>query len=419
MVVGDGIAFAKELKTRLKAKKIIPFKQFGTAIIPRKDLPVEVASARTESYKENSRKPTKVSYTDLQGDLLRRDFTINAMAMDILPKNFGDLHDPLGGITDLKKKQLRTPLDPNVTFSDDPLRMIRAAYFSAKLGFILTEECLMSMKNQAGRITIVSWERITTELKKILKTRKPSIGLSILQDTDLMKHVFPEISVMHGMEQVKKWHHKDVFYHTLQVVDNAAKLSDKMAVRFAALVHDIAKPRTRRIDSRKGYTFHGHDDIGAQMIDKVAKRMRLSNELRDYLKKMTLLHLRPIALAKEGITDSAVRRVMVTAGEDINDLLILCRADITSKNPHLVKKYMGNFERVENLMQDVKEQDALRDFQSPVRGNEIMDVCGLTEGRIIGEIKTAIEEAILEGEIENSYNAAYDYMMKIKDVHIN
>ena len=419
MVVGDGIAFAKELKTRLKAKKIIPFKQFGTAIIPRKDLPVEVASARTESYKENSRKPTKVSYTDLQGDLLRRDFTINAMAMDILPKNFGDLHDPLGGITDLKKKQLRTPLNPDVTFSDDPLRMIRAAYFSAKLGFILTEECLMSMKNQAGRITIVSWERITTELKKILKTRKPSIGLSILQDTDLMKHVFPEISVMHGMEQVKKWHHKDVFYHTLQVVDNAAELSDKMAVRFAALVHDIAKPRTRRIDSRKGYTFHGHDDIGAQMIDKVAKRMRLSNELRDYLKKMTLLHLRPIALAKEGITDSAVRRVMVTAGEDINDLLILCRADITSKNPHLVKKYMGNFERVEKLMQDVKEQDALRDFQSPVRGNEIMDVCGLTEGRIIGEIKTAIEEAILEGEIENSYNAAYDYMMKIKDVHIN
>ena len=419
MVVGDGIAFAKELKTRLKAKKIIPFKQFGTAIIPRKDLPVEVASARTESYKENSRKPTKVSYTDLQGDLLRRDFTINAMAMDILPKNFGDLHDPLGGITDLKKKQLRTPLDPDVTFSDDPLRMIRAAYFSAKLGFILTEECLMSMKNQAGRITIVSCELITSELKKILKTRKPSIGLSILQDTDLMKHVFPEISVMHGMEQVKKWHHKDIFYHTLQVVDNAAELSDKMAVRFAALVHDIAKPRTRRIDSRKGYTFHGHDNIGAQMIDKVAKRMRLSNELRDYLKKMTLLHLRPIALAKEGITDSAVRRVMVTAGEDINDLLILCRADITSKNPHLVKKYMGNFERVEKLMQDVKEQDALRDFQSPVRGNEIMEVCGLTEGRIIGEIKTAIEEAILEGEIENSYNAAYDYMMKIKDVHIN
>ena len=419
MVVGDGIAFAKELGTRLKAKKIIPFKQFGTAIIPRKDLPVEVASARTESYKENSRKPTKVSYTDLQGDLLRRDFTINAMAMDILPKNFGDLHDPLGGITDLKKKQLRTPLNPDVTFSDDPLRMIRAAYFSAKLGFILTEECLTSMKNQAGRITIVSWERITTELKKILKTRKPSIGLSILQDTDLMKYVFPEVSVMHGMKQVKKWHHKDVFYHTLQVVDNAAELSDKMAVRFAALVHDIAKPRTRRIDSRKGYTFHGHDDIGAQMIDKVAKRMRLSNELRDYLKKMTLLHLRPIALAKEGITDSAVRRVMVTAGEDINDLLILCRADITSKNPHLVKKYMGNFERVEKLMQDVKEQDALRDFQSPVRGNEIMDVCGLTEGRIIGEIKTAIEEAILEGEIENSYNAAYDYMMKIKDVHIN
>ena len=414
MVVGDGIAFAQELGTRLKVKKIIPFKKFGTAMIPRKDLPVEVTSARTETYKKDSRKPTKVIYTDLQGDLLRRDFTINAMAMDILPKSFGDLYDPLGGIADLKKKQLRTPLDPDVTFSDDPLRMIRAAYFSAKLGFQLSDECIESMKRQAKRIEIVSWERITAELKKILKTRKPSVGLSVLQDTDLLKHVFPEVSAMYGMEQVKGWHHKDVFYHTMQVVDNAAELSEKMEVRFAALVHDIAKPRTRRIDSKKGYTFHGHDSIGSHMLDKIAKRMKLSNELRDYLKNLTLLHLRPIALAKEGITDSAVRRVMVSAGENIDDLLILCRADITSKNPKLVKKYMGNFERVEKLMLDVKERDNFKEFQSPVQGKEIMKECGLSEGRIIGQIKHAIEEAILDGEIENNYEAAYEYLVQIK-----
>jgi putative nucleotidyltransferase with HDIG domain len=271
------------------------------------------------------------------------------------------------------------------------------------------------MKRQAKRIEIVSWERITAELIKILETAKPSQGLTLLQYTGLMKYIFPEVDNMYGLEQAKELHHKDIFYHTMQVVDNAAVLSKKMEVRFAALVHDIAKPRTRSIDSKKGYTFHGHDSIGTRMLDKIAKRMKLSNELRDYLKNLTLLHLRPIALAKEGITDSAVRRVMVSAGENIDDLLILCRADITSKNPKLVKKYLGNFERVEKLMLDVKERDNFKEFQSPVRGKEIMKECGLSEGRLIGQIKQAIEEAILEGEIENNYEAAYDYLVQIRD----
>ena len=233
-----------------------------------------------------------------------------------------------------------------------------------------------------------------------------------------MAHVFPEIHVMHGMDQTGEWHHKDIFDHTLQVVDNAAALSDKMEIRFAALVHDIAKPNTRRIDKRKGYTFHGHDAVGERMLNKVAKRMKLPNHMRDYLKKLTLLHLRPIALAKKEITDSAVRRVMVAAGEDLDDLLILCRADITTKNPQKVKKYMSNFERVETKMQNVNERDALKSFQSPVRGDEIMKICGLTEGRVVGQIKSAIEAAILDEKIDNTYEAAYDYFISIKDEYL-
>ncbi len=415
MVVGDGIAFAEKLANKMGIKKIVPFKRFGTAQIPNKVLPVEVASARTESYTSGSRKPSSVNHTDVQGDLIRRDFTVNAMAMDIRPSSFGDLHDPFHGIQDLRQKRLVTPLDPDDTFSDDPLRMMRAAYFASKLGFEIDPATFDSIKRQCSRIEIVSWERITAEILKILATDKPSIGLLILQETGLMKIVFPEIHAMYGMEQATGWHHKDVFYHTLQVVDNAAQLSDKMEVRFAALVHDIAKPVTRRIDKNKGYTFHGHDAVGERMLDKVGSRMKLSNSLKDYLKKLTLLHLRPIALAKKDISDSAVRRVMVSAGEDIDDLMTLCRADITSKNPDKVKKYMGNFERVDALMKDVVERDALKAFQSPVRGDVIMKECGLTEGKQVGQIKSAIEDAILEGEIENSYDSAFDYMMKIKD----
>ena len=415
MTVGDGIKFARKLADELGVKTIVPFKKFGTAMIPNKEIQIEVETARTESYNDDSRKPSKVNYTDLKGDLLRRDFTINAMAMDIRPTTFGELTDPFGGIADIEKKILRTPLDPDETFSEDPLRMMRAAYFASKLEFDIENECRASMKRQASRIDIVSWERVRDEFIKILATKKPSVGLVILEKTGLMEIVFPEIHVMYGMEQTSEWHHKDIFAHTLQVVDNAAKLTDKMEIRFAALVHDIAKPNTRRIDKKRGYTFHGHDAIGERMLDKVALRMRLSNSLKAYLKKLTLLHLRPIALVKEIVTDSAVRRLMVSAGDDLDDLMILCRADITTKNPNRVKRYLKNFEKVEEKMSNVVNRDALKAFQSPIRGNDIMEICGLTEGRNVGKIKEAIEEAILDGIIENTFDDAKKYLLKIKD----
>ncbi len=418
MTVGEGIPFARKLADELGVKNIVPFKKFGTAMIPFKEIQIEVATARTERYNDDSRKPSEVVYTDLKGDLLRRDFTINAMAMDIHPETFGDLTDPYGGIADINEKILRTPLDPDETFSEDPLRMMRAAYFASKLNFVIENKCRASIKRQAQRIEIVSWERIRDEFIKILKTKKPSVGMVILQKTGLMEIVFPEIHVMYGMEQTSEWHHKDIFAHTLQVVDNAAELSEKMEIRFAALVHDIAKPNTRRIDEKKGYTFHGHDAIGERMLNKVAQRMKLSNELKDYLKKLTLLHLRPIALVKDIVTDSAVRRLMVAAGEDLDDLMTLCRADITTKNPKRVKRYLSNFEKVESKMNNVVERDAMKAFQSPVRGAEIMEICGLKEGRKVGEIKEAIEEAILDGKIENTYDAAKQYLMGIKKEYI-
>ena len=419
MTVGEGIPFAKRLANELGKNKVVPFEKFGTALIPGKNFQIEVATARKENYDDNSRKPSEVIYSDLDGDLLRRDFTINAMALDIGSSNFGDLTDPFGGISDIEKKIIKTPLDPDQTFSEDPLRMMRAAYFASKLGFAIDDDCRRSMKEQASRLHIVSSERVRDEFIKILNTDKPSIGLAILQKTGLMEIVFPEIHAMHGMDQTSEWHHKDVFAHTLQVVDNSAKLSDKMELRFAALVHDIAKPITRRIDEKKGYTFHGHDAIGEKMLDVVAKRMKLSNDLRDYLKKLTLLHLRPIALVKDIVTDSAVRRLMVAAGKDLEDLMILCRADITTKNPKKVKQYLKNFQKVEEKMSNVNERDSMIAFQSPVRGEEIMSVCGLSEGRTVGDIKKAIEEAILEGEIGNTHDDAMEYLLKIKDDYSN
>ena len=419
MVIGDGIEFAKIIADKLGVPKIVPFPKFSTAHIPSKPIPVEVAAAREEIYSSESRKPTKVKYTDLVGDLIRRDFTINAMALSIAPGNFGDLHDPYNGIKDLKEKKLITPLDPNKTFSEDPLRMMRAAYFASKLDLKIEKNCLESIQHESDRISIVSQERITNEFTKILSTDKPSIGLNILQETGLMKKIFPEIDIMHGMDQSSEWHHKDIFYHTMQVVDNAALLTKKMKLRFAALVHDIAKPNTRKIDPKKGYTFHGHDAIGERMLDKVAKRMKISNELKDYLKKLTLLHLRPIALAKKGISDSAIRRLMVAADDDIYDLLTLCRADITTKNPNKIKKYLANFEKVESKMTDVTERDKMKAFQSPVRGKEIMKICNIDQGKLIGKIKSDIEEAILDGKIDNSYEAAYNYLVSIKSNYID
>ena len=415
MVEGDGILFARKLATTIGIKKIVPFEKFGTALIPNKLFQIEVASSRMEQYDSKSRKPSEVKYAKLKEDLKRRDFTINAMAMDIHPEKFGELLDPLGGVADLGKEILKTPMDPDKTFSDDPLRMMRAAYFASKLNFKIESKCRSSMLKQSVRIKIVSWERVRDEFIKILMTVRPSVGLTILQKTGLMKIVFPEIDIMYDMKQSPDWHHKDIFAHTLQVVDNASKLTEKMEIRFAALVHDIAKPNTRKIDSKKGYTFHGHDAIGEKMLNKVAKRMRLSNYLAKYLKKLTLLHLRPIALVKSEVTDSAVRRLMVSAGEELKDLMILCRADITTKNPKMVKRYLSNFNLVEEKMKTVLNKDSAKKFQSPIRGKEIMKIFGIDEGKEVGLIKKSIEEAILDGEIKNTYDAAKEYLIAYKN----
>lgn len=414
MVEGDGIAFAKILAQKINVPKIVPFKKFATAKIPYKEFEIEVASARLEKYDKSSRSPSEVTLSNIQDDLLRRDFTVNAMAVSLNEQNFGEFFDPFNGMEDLNNKILKTPLDPDITFSDDPLRMMRAAYFASKLSLSIERNCLESIKDNAERISIVSQERITNELFKILGTKKPSIGLDILQQSGLMTFVFPEISVMYGLDQSNEYHHKDIFYHTLEVVDNAAQLSDKLDLRLAALVHDIAKPKTRRLSKSKGYTFYGHDDVGARMLKGISKNMKFSNLTRDYITKLTSLHLRPISLAKKDVTDSAIRRLIVDAGEEIDDLMKLCRADITTKNPKNITKYLGNFDRVEKRMNEVIEIDELKAFQSPVRGDEIMKMFDLPPGKEVGKIKTMVEDAIINGEIKNDYSSAMSFLDQMK-----
>lgn len=414
MVEGDGIDFAEKLARKINVPKIVPFKKFATAKIPFKEYEIEVASARLEKYDESSRSPSEVVMSNIEDDLLRRDFTINAMAVSLNKENFGEFFDPFNGMEDLSNKILRTPLDSDTTFSDDPLRMMRAAYFASKLSLDIDPSCLESIKNNADRITIVSQERKTNELLKILGTKKPSIGLNILQEAGLMEFVFPEIAVMYGLDQSNEYHHKDIFYHTLEVVDNAAQLSDKLDLRLAALVHDIAKPKTRRLSKSKGYTFYGHDDVGARMLKGISSHMKFSNSTRDYIAKLTALHLRPISLAKKDVTDSAIRRLIVDAGEEIDDLMKLCRADITTKNPKNITKYLGNFDRVEKRMNEVIEIDKLKAFQSPVRGDEIMKMFDLGPGKEVGKIKTMVEDAIINGEISNDYSSAMSFLDQIK-----
>jgi len=414
MVEGNGIDFAEKLARKINVPKIVPFKKFATAKIPFKEYEIEVASARLEKYDESSRSPSEVVMSNIEDDLLRRDFTINAMAVSLNKENFGEFFDPFNGMEDLSKNILRTPLDSDTTFSDDPLRMMRAAYFASKLSLAIDPSCLESIKNNAERITIVSQERKTNELLKILGTKKPSIGLNILQEAGLMEFVFPEIAVMYGLDQSNEYHHKDIFYHTLEVVDNAAQLSDKLDLRLAALVHDIAKPKTRRLSKSKGYTFYGHDDLGARMLKGISSSMKFSNSTRDYIAKLTALHLRPISLAKKDVTDSAIRRLIVDAGEEIDDLMKLCRADITTKNPKNITKYLGNFDRVEKRMNEVIEIDKLKAFQSPVRGDEIMKMFDLGPGKEVGKIKTMVEDAIINGEISNDYSSAMSFLDQIK-----
>ena len=413
MVEGDVLKFSNALAKKLEVNNVVEFPEFCTVLVPYSEMNIHVASARKESYQEKSRKP-EVELCSIEEDLSRRDFTINSMAASLMNDNFGEIYDPFGGIKDLQKKILITPLDPDTTFKDDPLRILRGVRFAAQLNFKLTPFIQDSIVKQKKGLEFISNERITEELIKILKTKKPSIGLQLLKDLDLYPFVFPEIDELGGVEVIDGKGHKDVFFHTLEVVDNAAELSDKMEIRFAALVHDIAKPRTKRFYKKRGWTYYGHEELGMHMIKKIARRMKISNELRDYLMLLTRLHLRPIALAKEGVSDSAVRRVMFEAGEHIDDLMTLCRADITTKNVKKIKEYLNNFDRVEEFIKDVKLRDEMRNFKSPVSGSVIMKEFNLKPGREVGEIKKLIENAIIDGEIKNEYDDAFQYMKKIK-----
>ena len=415
MVSNNVFDFSKALSKDLNINTTVNFEKFQTSRIPYKGCEIEIANARKEIYDSASRKPSKVEKASINEDLIRRDFTINTICMSLNSDNFGELIDSFSGIKDINKGIIKTPADPDKTFIDDPLRMLRAIRFASQLEFEIPENIKKSIKNNRKRIEIVSFERITAEIIKMLKSNKPSIAFYLLKELDLLEFVFPELNIMSGIDVINKQTHKDVFVHTLEVVDNAAKLSNKTEIRFSALVHDIAKPQTKRFDKKRGWTFHGHEEIGRRMLIKVAKRMKLPNELRDYLMLLTKLHLRPIALAKKEITDSAIRRLMFEASEYIDDLMILCRADITTKNPNKIKKYMKNFERVEKLMSDVKMRDEMKAFKSPVDGKKIMETLDLKEGVKIGLIKNKIEEAILESIIPNTYEDAFKYMMKIKD----
>ncbi|MFQ6113454.1 MAG: CCA tRNA nucleotidyltransferase [bacterium] len=414
VVIGNGPKFAKSVAENLGTRKMTVYEKFGTALVEYRDYKLEFVGARKESYRGDSRKPEVVP-ADLPTDLARRDFTINALALGLNKENFGKILDPFGGLKDLDKKIIRTPLDPVATFKDDPLRIMRAVRFAVELGFEIEPKTKAGMKQMAERLKILSQERITDELLKILAASKPSVGFLLMDESDVLKLIFPELMKLKGVEQVDGQHHKDVYYHTLKVLDNVAAVSDNLNLRFTALVHDIAKPRTKEFKPGKGWSFHNHEEVGARMLPAIGRRLHLPNEMIKYAQKLTRLHLRPIALTEEEVSDSAYRRLLVQAGEHLEDLLTLCRADITSRNPKRVKQHLKNFDFVVKRLQDVEEKDRMRAFQSPVRGDEIMEVCGLKPGPKVGKLKKMIEEAILEGEIPNEHEAALKYLLKFKD----
>ncbi len=418
VVIGDGNQFAREAKAVLKGHGMVEFPRFGTAFFHVDDLKLEFVSARKEAYHKDSRKPL-VQKTDLKEDLMRRDFTINAMAMHVTADRFGEVIDPFEGISDLEKRCIRTPLNPADTFSEDPLRMLRAARFASQLGFEIHPDAIAAMKREASRLEIVSQERITDELLKILSHPVPSIGVRILYDTGILTIIFPELANLSGVEQREDYHHKDVLEHTLKVLDNVAEVSDNLLLRFTALVHDIGKPKVKRFIEGTGWTFHGHELVGVRMIKPICRNLKLPNKYAKYAGDLTRLHMRPIQLTSEEVTDSAVRRLLVNAGDYIDDLMALCRADITSGNPQRAQAHLKNFDYVVSRMEAVEEKDRMRAFQSPVRGEEIMAVCGLKPGKEVGQLKKAIEEAILEGEIPNEHEAALSYLQSIKDEILN
>lgn len=418
VVVGDALKLAEKFSETYRTGKLVTYSSFGTAMLQYQMYKLEFVTARSEHYDVDSRKP-HVLKADLRSDLSRRDFTINTLAMEIAPEKFGHIIDIFGGIKDLGNKIIRTPLDPTVTFNDDPLRILRAIRFTSLFNFKLEEEASKAIVGTRERLNIVSQERITEEFQKLLMTPKPSIGLKLMLDMGLLDIIFPELVELSGTEQRENYHHKDVFGHTLKVVDNVSQKSDKFELRLAALLHDIAKPKTKHFLEGIGWTFHGHEDLGAHMVERIGHRMRFPNNIVKYVKKLVRLHLRPMQLIDESVTDSAIRRLLVEVGEEVDDLMLLCRADITSQNPQKVKHFLANFDAVEEKMKLVEEKDKIRNFRIAIDGNIIMKTLQITPGPLVGKIKNAITDAVIDGKIPNDHKACLRYLMKIKDYYLH